>query len=110
MEDKQLRGMTGSDRQSRGSAFKGGHALFEHGLRRVHDTGVDIAELLQSEESRGVIGILKDEGCGLIDRRCASTCRGVRLRARMDRKRVESRIVRWHDSSSRQNLFVSGKS
>ena len=32
-------------KQSRGAAFKGGNALFGDILRRVHDSGVDVAEL-----------------------------------------------------------------
>src|SRR6185437_16252336 len=35
------------------------------------DARVDIAERLQPEQRGGVVGIVEDEGCGLIDRRDA---------------------------------------
>ena len=36
------------------AAFERRHALLEHGRGRIHDARVDVAELLQREQSRGV--------------------------------------------------------
>ena len=49
------------------TAFKRGDALFEHGGGGIHDAGVNVAEALESEQSRGVIAVFEDEGGGLID-------------------------------------------
>ena len=59
------------------AAFERGDALLEDVVRRVHDAGVDVAELLQPEEIGGVVGVLEDVGRGLVDRHGARACRGI---------------------------------
>src|SRR5262249_42455081 len=62
-------------------------AFFEHRRRRIADPGVDVAESLQTEQRRCMIDALKYVRGGLIDRRGSGACRGIGLRAGMDRKR-----------------------
>ncbi|MBG9886966.1 hypothetical protein ABE10_10490, partial [Bacillus toyonensis] len=45
-----------------GAALERGEALLEHILRRVLDAGVDVAELGECEEVRGVVGVVEDVG------------------------------------------------
>jgi hypothetical protein len=59
--------LTGSRGHGTDAVFERGDALLEHGDRRVHDARVDIAEALQREEVRGVIGIFEDVSGGLIN-------------------------------------------
>ena len=58
----------GRERERRDAAFERRDALLEHVLRRVHDAGVDVAEFLQAEQVRGVLGAVELVGRGLIDR------------------------------------------
>ena len=48
--------------------FERGDALLEHVGGRVHDPGVDVAELLEREQVGGVLGALELIGGGLVDR------------------------------------------
>ena len=82
-----LRGVAGGDRQARGAAFERGDALLQHGVGRIADAGIDVAEGLQAEQRRGVVDILEHERGGLIDRRGARAGGRVRLGAGMDRER-----------------------
>ena len=50
------------------AAFERRHALLEDVGGRVHDAGVDVAELLQREQRRGVVGVFERERRGLVDR------------------------------------------
>ena len=50
------------------AAFERGDALLEDVGRRVHDAGVDVAELLKPEEAGGVVGVVEDVRRGLVDR------------------------------------------
>jgi hypothetical protein len=50
------------------AAFEGREALLEDIRRRVHDAGVDVAELLQAEEVRRVLRIAELVAGGLVDR------------------------------------------
>ena len=43
-------------------AFERGYAVLEHRVRRVHQPGVDVAEFLQGEKVRRMLGALEDEG------------------------------------------------
>jgi hypothetical protein len=61
VEHQKLRGMARGHGQRCGAAFKRGDALFEHGLGRVHDAGVDVAEGLEAKQRGCVIGIVEDE-------------------------------------------------
>ncbi len=85
--------MTGGNGKRRRAAFERGDALFQHGLRRVHDAGVDVAEGLQPEQRGGMVGIVEDEAGRLVDRRRTRAGRRIRLCAGMNGKRVETRIV-----------------
>jgi hypothetical protein len=51
-------------------AFEGCDALLEHGLRRIHDPRVDVAEFLQREQVCGMLGRIELVGRRLIDRHC----------------------------------------
>ena len=59
------------------AALEGGDALLERGDRGVADPRVDVAVLLQGEEVGGVVGVLEDEGRGLVDRDGAGAVLGV---------------------------------
>jgi len=99
MEDEELCSVARGDGECRRTAFKGSDALFEHGLRRVHDAGVDISERLQAEERGGVIGVVEDEAGRLVDRRRARTGRGVRLGAGVNGERGKSWLVLRHQNA-----------
>ena len=43
-------------------------ALLQHVAGRVHDAGVDVAELLEREQVGGVLGVAELVGGGLVDR------------------------------------------
>ncbi len=55
-------------RQRADAALERGDALLEHVVGRVHDAGVDVAELLQREQVRRVLGALELIRGRLIDR------------------------------------------
>jgi hypothetical protein len=63
-------GLSGAHSQRRDAAFERGDALLKHGVRRVHDAGVDIAEFLQPEQVGGVLGAAELIGRRLVDRHC----------------------------------------
>ena len=90
VEDEHLRGVAGGDGKGRGAALERGDAFLEHRLRRVHDARVDVAEGLQPEQRRGMVGVIEDIGGGLVDRRGARAGRRIRLGAGMDGERVET--------------------
>jgi hypothetical protein len=99
VERHQLRGMTGCDGEGSCAAFQRGDALFEHGVGRITDAGVDVAERLQPEQRGGVVSIVKNKGCRLIDRRRAGARGRVRLRAGVNGKRGETRQSFGHEVS-----------
>ena len=67
--DRHGRGrLAGGDGQRRDAAFERRDALLQHGVGRVHDARVDVAELLQREQVRGMLGVAELVGRGLIDR------------------------------------------
>ena len=53
---------------SRRTALKGGNALLQHVICRVHDARIDVAELLQREQIARVLGVAELVGRRLIDR------------------------------------------
>ena len=63
-------------RQRRDAALERGHALLEDVARRVHDAGIDVAELLQRKQLTGVLGVVERVGGRGVDRDGA----GVRAR------------------------------
>src|SRR5690606_36493326 len=70
--------------ERRGSAFERGNALLERVLRGIHDARVDVAELAQRKQIRGVRRVVEDVRAGPVDRDRSRVRRGVRLRAGMD--------------------------
>ena len=60
VEDRQrLGGLARGQREGRDAALEGRDALLEHAVRRVHDPGVDVPELLEPEQARGVGGVVE---------------------------------------------------
>src|SRR5262249_56305267 len=57
--------------------------LFKYRSGGVGDAGVDMSGALEIEQRRRVIGILKDEGSGLIDRNRARPGDGIGMLPRM---------------------------
>ena len=51
--------LSGGERERTDAPFERGDALFEDICRRVHDSGVDVAELLQPEQACRVVGLSK---------------------------------------------------
>ena len=90
VEGEHLRRVARGDGKRRRAAFERRDALLQHRLGRVHDARIDVAEGLEIEQSRRVLGIVEDIGRGLIDRRGARAGRGVGLGAGMDGERVEA--------------------
>src|SRR5262249_25258840 len=68
LDGEQRGGLTRGNRESGDSPFECGHALFEHGLRRVHDARVNVAELFEREKIAGMFGRIELIGRGLVDR------------------------------------------
>ena len=72
------------DAEAGSPTIKGGDALLEHVGGGVHQAGVDVAEFAESEEVGGVLGIIKDEGAGLVEGNGACVGGGFRLVAGME--------------------------
>ena len=69
VEDRQRLGrLAGGDAEGRDAALERGDALLEDVGRRVHDPGVDVPELLEPEQPRGVRGVIEDVARGGVDR------------------------------------------
>jgi hypothetical protein len=64
---ERLGGLARGEREPGRAAFERGDPLLEDICRRVHDARVDVAELLQGEEARGVVSVVEDVGRGLVD-------------------------------------------
>jgi hypothetical protein len=56
---QKLRRLPGTRGDRRHAAFEGREALFEDVGGRIHDAGVDIAELLQREQAGAMLGIVE---------------------------------------------------
>ena len=65
-------------------------ALLEHVAGRVHEARVDVAEFLQREEVRRVLGAVELVGSGRVDRDRARVRRGIGDLSRVQRERSES--------------------
>ena len=91
VKDEVLGGVPRGDGERRGAAFERGNAGFEDRLRRIGDAGVDVAERLEAEQRRGVVGIIEDEGCRLVDGRDARAGRRVGRGSGMYCERGKSR-------------------
>ena len=83
----QLRRMARGHGQRRRAAFQRRDALLQHVAGRVHDARIDVAEGLQAEQRRGMVGVVEDVGRGLVDRRHPGAGGRVGLGAGMDRQR-----------------------
>ena len=66
-------------RKGRNAALQRRNALFQHILRGVGQSAVDIARICQTETCGGMGGVLKDVGRGLINRDSAGIGRGIGL-------------------------------
>ena len=73
-------------------ALEHGDALLKDVGGRVHQTGVDVAELSKGEELGRVVGGLEDKGRGAVDRHTARPC-AVGAIARVQAQRVEVCIL-----------------
>ena len=100
VHDEHLRGVAGGDREAGGAAFERGDALLQHGIGRVADARIDVAEGLQAEQRGGVIDVLEHERRRLVDRGCARARGRVGLGAGVDRERSEAWGAVGHSSSS----------
>ena len=89
------------DRERRCAAFERGDALLERVPGRILNAGVDIAELFESEEPRGVGRVLKLVGGRLVDRhrhRAADRVGPVGAAVQRQRVTVELSIARSFDN------------
>ena len=77
----ELRRLARAGGHRRHAAFQRGNALLEHVGGRVHDAGVDIAELFQRKQLGAVVGAVKGVRRGLINRHGAGIGAGRRLLA-----------------------------
>ena len=57
---------TGGDPETGGTSLKSGNALLENARSRVHQAGVDVAQLAKSEQVGGVLRVVEDEGTRLV--------------------------------------------
>jgi hypothetical protein len=106
VEHEKLRRMAGGHRQRRRAALERRDALLEHGLRRIGDAGVDVAEGLQAEQRGRVVHVVEDEGRGLVDRRHPRAGRRVGLRARMNGEGGKAGSLVGHDCLGAFGLIV----
>eukprot|EP00906_Rhabdomonas_costata_P008898 RCo012629 len=75
-DGQELRSVARRGRQGCQPALQRGHPLLEHIRGGVHDPGVDVAKLLQTEKPRGVLVAVEDVGRGGVDRRGTGLRRG----------------------------------
>jgi hypothetical protein len=90
VEGDELGGMARGHGKGGRPAFQCGDLGFENRLGGVHDPGVDVAEGPEREQVGGVLDVLEDIGCCLVDRRGARAGRRVGLRSGVDRQGVEA--------------------
>ena len=85
IEDRERLGrLAGRHAERPDATLEGGDALLEDVGGRVHDPGVDVAELLQPEEPGGVVGVVEDVARRGVDRDGAGLGRGVDALAGVD--------------------------
>jgi anti-sigma factor RsiW len=68
LDREERRGLSRGERQRGHAAFQRGDAFFQNRLGRIHNAGVDIAELLEREQVARVLGGIELVGRRLIDR------------------------------------------
>ncbi len=71
------------------ATFQRGKPLFEHRRGRVRNPGIDVSCAFEIEQRRGVVGVLKDVGGGLIDRDRTRAGDGIRMLAGMQAQGLE---------------------
>ena len=94
---------TRCDTECGDTTLEGGHSLLEDILCRVCQSRIDVSCILQCETGSGMIGIVEDEGAGLVDRN--RSCAGRRIRillSYVDGLGIKSVIsvyiwLLWHD-------------
>ncbi len=86
-ERERLRGLAGGRRDGRDAPLELGEPPLEDVRRGVHEARVDVSELAQAEEARGVLGPVEDVRRRRVDRaRPARSWRGRRPPARRGRR------------------------
>jgi hypothetical protein len=83
---ERFRGLPGSHGEGGGSAFERCNALLEDVGGGVHDPRIDIAEFLEGEEARRVIGAVEDVGGGLVNGHGSRAGGGIGFLAGVDGK------------------------
>ncbi len=76
--------------------FQGRDALFQNIRGRIHEPGINIAEFFQRKQIGGVLRIIKDIACRLIDRYRTAVGRTVNFLACMECKRVQFVLFFFH--------------
>jgi hypothetical protein len=76
-----LSSLAGSRCQCCDAAFERCHALLKNVGGGIHDPGINISELAQTEKVRCMFGAVKTIGSGLINRNRACVCVRVNLLA-----------------------------
>jgi hypothetical protein len=71
---EQRGGLPGRDRERSDATFQSGDALFQNGLCRIHDAGVDVAQFFQGEQVSRMLGRVELVRCRLINRNCHGGC------------------------------------
>ena len=107
-----LRRLAGGGGERRAAALDRRHALLEHRHRRVGDARVDVAEGLQVEQARRVLGRVEHERGGLVDRRGARAGGRIRDLPGVQAKRLDAEFAVSHgDSTGAGSLLgsVSGQ-
>ena len=89
-------------RDRRHPALERRDPLLEHVVGRVHDAGIDVAELLQREQARGVGGVVELVAGGLIDRDGDGLGRRVAPPTGVQRDRLGVLALHWAAPFSRQ--------
>jgi len=94
---QELRGVPTGDRQRTHAPLQRRNALLEHGVRGVHDPAVDVPELPQAEQVRGVLRRLEHVTVRGVDGGLLRARGGVGLLPGVNLQRLE--FVR-HDCAS----------
>ena len=89
-EGQELRRVPRGRRDRRASAFQRRDALLQHRDGRIAQARIYMAEIVQIEQRRGVLGVLEHIGRSLINRRDPRAGRSVRHGAGVDRLGLES--------------------
>ena len=94
VEGEELGRLPAGRRDGHDAAFEGRHPLLEHVVRRIHDAGVDVAELLEGKEVGPVLRIVEGVGRGGVDGHGPRASGWVRLLPRVQLKGFVAGLVR----------------